>query len=178
MKTKTLHEIEIGKTFKIGGIEFVKFQDKDGTTAAVTKDILFSSAFGINNNFAQSKVLERLQKEILPKIEDEVGADNIIEFETDLLSLDGSDKHGKVKSKISLPTFDFYREHVKIFDQYKVDEWWWTSTPDTTSEHYNDHWIVCVSPRGYVSYGNYHDDGIGVRPFCIFNSSISVSCEE
>ena len=175
--TRTLAEIEAGKTFKIGGIEFIKFCDENGGTAAVAKDILFYSKFGENNNFAESKVLKRLKAEILPKIEADAGAENVLEFETDLLSLDGSTKWGKVKSKISLPTFDFYRKHVKIFDKYKVNNWWWTATPDTTSEHYNDNWLVCVSPRGDFGNDNY-DFVNGVRPFCIFNSSISVSCEK
>jgi hypothetical protein len=174
--TRTLAEIETGKIFKVGGIEFIKFCDENGGTAAVAKNILFRSAFGENNNFAESKVLERLEAEILPKIEADVGAENVCEFETDLLSLDASAKWGKVKSKISLPTFDFYRKHVKIFDMHKVDNWWWTATPDTTSEHLTDDWIVCVSPRGSIFSGVCSDYGCGVRPFCIFNSSISVSC--
>lgn len=176
--TRTLAEIETGKIFKVGGIEFIKFCNENGGTVAVAKNILFSSAFGENNNFAESKVLERLEAEILPKIEADVGAENVCEFETDLLSLDGSAKWGKVKSKISLPTFDFYRKHVKIFDMHKVDNWWWTATPDTTSEHLSDAWEVCVSPRGNFDIGNCSSIVSGVRPFCIFNSSISVSCIE
>ena len=174
---KTLAELGAGEIFKIGDMEFMKICDENGGTAAVTKNILFRSAFGNDNNFAESKVMKRLEKEILPKIEAEAGADNVMEFETDLISLDGSTKWGKMKSKISLVTFDFYRKHIKIFDTCKPDAWWWSATADTTSEHLCDDWIVCVSPRGDVSYGGYGGDGdCGVRPFCIFNSSISVSC--
>ena len=176
--TRTLAEIETGKIFKVGGIEFIKFCNENGGTVAVAKNILFHSAFGENNNFAESKVLERLEAEILPKIEADVGAENVCEFETDLISLDGSTKWGKMKSKISLVTFDFYRKHVKIFDTCKPDTWWWTATPDTTSEHLTDDWIVCVSPRGDVSGGSVSDVDGGVRPFCIFDSNIFVSCIE
>ena len=173
---RTLAELAAGEIFKIGDMEFMKICDENGGTAAVTKNILFRSAFGENNNFAESKVLKRLKKEILSKIEAEAGADNVQEFETDLISLDGSTKWGKLKSKISLVTFDFYRKHVKIFDTCKPDTWWWTATPDTTSEHICDDWIVCVSPRGSISFDFYDYYCSGVRPFCIFNSSISVSC--
>lgn len=175
---KTLAELAAGEIFKIGDMEFMKIRDENGGTAAVTKNILFRSEFGENNNFAESKVLERLKAEILPKIEAEAGADNVMEFETDLISLDGSTKWGKMQSKISLVTFDFYRKHVKIFDKCKPDTWWWTATPDTTSEHLYDDWNVCVSPRGGIGYGFCSSLGCGVRPFCIFNSSISVSCIE
>ena len=178
-KTKTikLEEIQNGELFKIGRFEFIKFSNADGKTVAVSKDTVFNSCFGNDNNFANSRILDRLQKEILPEIEEIVGAENVLEFETNLLSLDGSSKHGTLKSKISLPTFDFYRQNVRIFDRYKLNEWWWTSTPDSTVEHINDYWIVCVSPFGCID-GNFCNYYFGVRPFLIFLSSIFVSCEE
>lgn len=175
--TKTLAEIAIGELFEVAGIEFIKFTDENGQTVAVAKDSLFDSRFGKNNNFAEGIIKSRLEKEILPEIEREIGAENIIEHEVDLLSLDGDDKWGKVNCKISIPTFDFFRANVKIFDKYKLDAWWWLATPDTTSAHYNDNWIVCVSPLGDIC-GNNCNGSNGVRPFLIFSSSIFVSCEE
>ena len=172
-----LSEVKNGKTFNIAGIEFIKFFDKDGITAVVSKDAVFNCEFGKNNNFAESDILKRLREEVLPKLEAEVGEENIKEFELDLTSLDGLDTYGKIKTKIGLPTFDFYRNNVRIFDEYKPDDWWWTATPDTTKEHSNDRWITCVSPSGDIngdSYNNYD----AVRPFLFFVSSISVSCEE
>ena len=179
---KTLAEIKIGETFKVADIEFIKFADENGHTVAVAKESLFDSRFGDNNNFATSTIKSCLESEILTKIEKEIGTENIVEHEVDLLSLDGDDKWGKVKCKISLPAFDFYRNNVKIFDKYKLDEWWWLATPDTTAKHYNDNWVVCVSPGGRIGnrFSSYYDRG-GVRPFIIFVSSISVisvSCEE
>ena len=175
--TKTLAEIAIGELFEIADIEFIKFADENEQTVAVAKDSLFNSKFGNNNNFAESIIKSRLEKEILPKIEREIGAENIIEHEVDLISLDGDDKWCKANCKISIPTFDFYRANVKVFDKYKLDDWWWLATPETTSAHYNDNWAVCVSPRGDIGSINYYDD-LGVRPFIIFSSFISVSCEE
>ena len=177
---KKLEEIKIGETFKVADIEFVKFADENGNTIAVAKDIVFNSQFGDNNNFSKSIVKSRLEREILPKIANAIGEENIVEHEVDLLSLDGDDKCGKVNCKISIPTFDFYRHNVKVFDKHKINEWWWLATPDTTSKHYNDYWTLCVSPRGYISDGGYYGD-FGVRPFIIFVSSISVisvSCED
>lgn len=175
---KILAEIAVGDTFKVADIEFVKFADNNGQTVAVAKDPLFNSRFGANNNFSVSVIKHRLEEEILPKLEQAVGSENIAEHEVDLLSLDGDDKWGKTKCKVSLPTFDFYRANVKIFDKHKTDRWWYLATPDTTSAHFNDEWIVCVSPRGCVFNCIYGSGCIGVRPFIIFVSSISVSCEE
>lgn len=175
--TKALAEVANGELFEVAGIEFIKFADENGQTVAVAKDVLFDSEFGKNNNFATSEVKHALEKKILSKLKKAIGSENIIEHEVDLLSLDGDDKWGKIKCKISIPTFDFYRANVKIFDKYKPYRWWWLATPDTTSAHYNDCWIRCVAPAGGICNYNY-DGGIGVRPFLIFNSSISVSCEE
>ena len=175
--TKILAEIANGELFEVAGIEFIKFADENGQTVAVAKDTLFDSCFGDNNNFATSDVKLKLEEKILSKIEKAIGAENIIEHEVDLLSLDGDDKCGKVMCRISIPTFDFYRANVKIFDKYNPDQWWWIATPDTTSAHYNDSWILCVAPAGDVNYDGYFNCN-GVRPFLIFNSSISVSCEE
>lgn len=176
---KILNEVGIGEVFKVAGIEFVKFYEENGRTVAVAKDSLFNDVFGDNNNFAASNILKRLNEEVLPKIVAEVGEENVIEHEVDLLSMDGSDKWGKANCKISIPTFDFYRKHVKVFDKHKLSRWWWLATPDTTTDHYDhDYWVSCVAPSGFLNCinGDYYYDG--VRPFLIFVSSISVSCEE
>ena len=175
---KKLNEIENGKTFKVGEFEFIKFSDNDGVTVAVTKDILFRSKFGNDNNIHNSEVLKRLNAEVLPKIIDAVGEENVCEFETDLTTLDGLKPYGPLKSKISLPTYDFYRANVEIFDKYKVNTWWWLATPESARPHDAPNWIVCVSPSGNFFSNDYDDNDIGVRPFLCFVSSISVSCEE
>ena len=99
-------------------------------------------------------------------------------IKTDLTTLDGLKPYNDLGSLISLPTFDFYRANVKIFDQYKVDELWWLATPESAQPHDNPRWVVCVAPSGGIFYGIYcYGDG-GVRPFLLFESSIFESCEE
>ena len=169
-----LSEVNVGKTFTVAGIEFIKMEDTDKGCVAVTKESLFDCNYGSNNNFSESKILKRLNEEALPKIEEAIGTENVLEFKTDLTALDGLKTYGSITSKISLPTLDFYRQNVKIFDEYKLDEWWWLATPDTTPEHYNDRWAVCVAPDGYVN-GNCYDYSSGVRPVLVFVSDIFVS---
>ena len=178
MKKKILANIKNGELFSIAGVKFIKFFNKDGITTAVAKDSLATCDFGKNNNFAESTIKQMLEKDFLPKIENEIGVENIVEHEVDLLSLDGSTKWGKVNCKVSLPTFDFYRQNVKVFDKHKLNDWWWTCTPDSTSEHCHDNWIVCVSPFGFIYNFSCYYDYYGVRPFLTFVSSISISCEE
>ena len=168
-----LNEIKIGETFKIGGIEFIKFTDGD-EVIAVSKDILFNSSFGNNSNFATSKIKTRLENEILSKIEAEIGAENIIQFETDMTALDGTKLYNNFNSKISLVTLDFYRQHREIFEKYKSSDWWWLSTAFSTPTHNDKSWILCVSPNGFI-INYYFNFNLGVRPVLRFVSSIFVS---
>lgn len=178
MNKVKLADVKIGDVFKINDIEFIKMSEKDGVVEAVTKNIVFKSEFGTDNNFANSTVLKKLTTEFLPKLIDIVGEENIVEFETDLTTLDGLKPYPKMLSKVSLPTFDFYRKNVEIFDKHKVNSWWWLATADSAKPHYEPVWVVCVSPRGDFDNGNCGNDYIGVRPFLNFVSEIFVSFEE
>ncbi len=176
-KNLILSEVKQGKSFKIGDFEFIKFLDENGETVAVSKNIVFNSSFGKNNDFSESNILEKLTNEVLSEIEKAVGAENVLEFETDLRTLDGLKPYKPLKSKISIPTFDFYRNNVEIFDEHKLDEWWWLATPDSAEPHYNPTWAVCVAPSGYISINRY-DYSYGVRPILRFVSAIFVSCDD
>ena len=176
MKNIELIKVTAGKTFKIGDMEFIKFSDENGITTAVSKDVLFHSRFGDDNNLANSDVLKKLEEEIVPKIADEIGMENICDITTDLTTLDGLKPYEPLTSKVSLPTLDFYRENVEIFDKYKVNNWWWLATPESAQPHSNPYWTVCVSPSGFIFNHCYYN--FGVRPFWNFVSSIFVSCEE
>lgn len=172
-----LSTIENGKTFRIGDVEYIKFSDIDGVTTAVAKDIVFYSRFGDNNNLKESNILEKLNNEFLPKVAELIGIENICDIETDLTTLDGLKPYGAMTSKISLPTFDFYRNNVEIFDKYNPGHWWWLATPESAQPHYAPEWVVCVSPSGGIYYFSYYYYCNGVRPFLRFISSIFVSCE-
>ena len=171
------HNVADGEVFQLGGIEFIKFPATELGTPVVAKNIAFRSRFGDNNNLRDSTVLKRMQEEILPKIAEAVGEENVLLFKTDLTAWDGLKPYEDLESKISLPTMDFYREHVEIFDRHKVDEWWWMATPDTAQPHGSPTWILCVAPSGGLYYDFYSYVVIGVRPFCILNSAIFGSSE-
>ena len=178
MKTMELSNVTRGNTFRIGDMDFIKITDMNGGTFITTKGAVFRSAFGENNNLSESKVLQCLKEDFLPKIVKQIGEKNILEFETDLTTLDGLKPYPVMKSKISLPTFDFYRQNVDVFDKYKLDEGWWLATPEGADPHAKNRWVVCVAPSGYIYYNNCYDNGIGVRPVLYFVSSISVSCKD
>lgn len=177
-KNVILSEIKKGKTFKIGDMEFIKFFDENGETVAVLKDLLFFSRFGNNNDLRNSDILKRLNEEFLPKLAETIGEENICTIKTDLTTFDGLKPYGTMESKVSLPTLDFYRANVAIFDEYKVDDWWWLATAESAQPHSAPDWILCVAPSGCVYLVSSYSDSYGVRPFLRFVSSISVSCED
>ena len=161
-------------TFTVAGIEFIKFPEVNGKVPVVARDSLFNSRFGDTNDLNNSYFLEKLN-DIYKKIAEEVGEENICEFETDLRTHDGLRPYPNFKSKISIPTFDFYRDIVDVFDMYKLDTWWWLATPESARPHDAPEWTLCVSPLGRISYRSSYCNRIGVRPFLIFESSIFVS---
>lgn len=183
MKTENTNQqiripaVRDGEVFTIGGMEFIKFPDCNGQTPVVMKGIAFRSPFGKNNNLKESNVLKQMQEEVLPKIIAAVGEENLCTVRTDLTTWDGLKPYGEMESLISLPTMDFYRANVEIFDKHNPGSWWWLATPESAQPHYSPNWILCVSPSGVIGIDCYNIV-FGVRPFCIFKSSIFESSEE
>ena len=168
--------VKDGETFQIGPFEFIKFPSTGDKTPVVMKSFAFSATFGRNNDLRSSPILSKMEQTVLPKIVEFVCEDNVCEFETDLTAMDGLKPYGTMTSRISLPTFDFYRTNVEIFDKYKLDDWWWLATPDAAQPHYDPIWVSCVSPRGII-YSSHDHDVSGVRPFLILKSAIFGSSE-
>lgn len=176
-KTTNFPNVKPGETFEVAGMEFIKFPEVDGMVPVVMKDIAFRSRFGDNNDLRSSDALKKMEKDILPNIIDAIGEENVCTFKTDLTTLCGLKTYGVLESKISLPTLDFYRANVEIFDKYPASGWWWLATPDSCEPHADPYWTLCVSPSGGICIGNY-DYFIGVRPFLFFKSSIFESLEQ
>lgn len=177
----TIEKVKIkcraGETFRVGGMEFIKFPGVNGETPVVMKGIAFKSRFGNNNDFRESDVLKTLEAEYLPKLIEAIGEENICTIKTDLTTLDGLKTYGVMESLVSLPTLDFYREHVDIFDKYNPGTWWWLASPESAPPHDEPYWTLCVSPSGFI-YGDGCGGDFGVRPFYILKSSIFESFEE
>lgn len=178
MEKKKLCEIAIGKTFKgSDGVERILLDLlPNGTALTLTRGFVFEDMqFDINsNNYAESSIRRRLETEKLPELEKTFGADNVVEFEIDLTSDDGLDTYGKIKTKYGLLTAEQYRKYTRLIAQYKVDDWWWLATADSTTERNDSIWIRCVACGGYMG-GSLCDDFGGVRAVCILKSDIFVS---
>ena len=127
-----------------------------------------------DNNWATSKLRSYLNKEFLEKLEKEIGEGNVLGFERNLLSLDGQTEYGSCTDKVSLLTVDEYRKYRKYIPN--ANKWWWLISPWSTPCNDYSSTVAVVSPSGYFNCGSCDGYG-GVRPFCIFSSSIFESEE-
>ena len=127
-----------------------------------------------DNNWATSKLRSYLNKEFLEKLEKEIGEGNVLGFERNLLSLDGQTEYGSCTDKVSLLTVDEYRKYRKYIPN--ANKWWWLISPWSTPCNDYSSTVAVVSPSGDICNGRYNCSG-GVRPFCIFSSSIFESEE-
>ena len=127
-----------------------------------------------DNNWETSKLRSYLNKEFLEKLEKEIGEGNVLGFERNLLSLDGQTEYGSCTDKVSLLTVDEYRKYRKYIPN--ANKWWWLISPWSTPCNDYSSTVAVVSPSGNI--GNCNCCGsAGVRPFCIFSSSIFESEE-
>lgn len=169
---------KIGDTFELIGIPW-KVLDitEKGYACLAMEPVIENKKFGTyGNNWRDSNLREWLHKNILPKIKEELGEDQIIKFKRNLISLDGITEYGECIDEISLISIDEYRKYRRLIPNSKK-EWWWTITPWSTKSNDDNTWVAVVSPSGNFSY-DYFSLGYGVRPFCIFSSDLFESGRE
>lgn len=160
----------IGDTFNLIGIEW-KILDIIDQGYVCFGESLGKKVFDKEyNNWKESQLRNYLNDKIYIKICEEIGADNIIEFERDLLSMDGQTEYGKCNDLVSLISIDEYRKYRKLIPNY--GEQWWTLTPDSTKCNEDTGVVRCVCSYGCVYYCNCDWSGGAVRPFCIFSYTI------
>ena len=164
-----------GDIFTSGGIEYIVFEHCiNGTTRILRKEVLENEMeFGSNNDWKESKIRKYLNSEYLKEIEKVFGSENIIEHEVDLFSHDGLRDYQISIDKVSLLTFDQYRNNREVIGA-NLDTYWWLSTPDSTPSGYGDVCVLYVCEDGRVNYLGYCWDR-GVRPALTLLSSIFVS---
>lgn len=123
-----------------------------------------------SNNWENSGLRSYLNGEFFEKMTAEIGLENIVPFERNLLSLDGQTEYGKCEDKVSLLAVDEYRKYRSLIPNTK-DYWWWLVSPWSTPCNDYKKSVSVVS-----SAGNFNCNGCyginGVRPVCIFSSSI------
>lgn len=123
-----------------------------------------------SNNWENSGLRSYLNGEFFEKMTAEIGLENIVPFERNLLSLDGQTEYGKCEDKVSLLAVDEYRKYRSLIPNTK-DYWWWLVSPWSTPCNDYKKSVSVVSSAGCI--GNFIcSRNYGVRPVCILKSSI------
>lgn len=176
-KKKHMDAPKPGEVVEISGMEWM-ILDKlpDGYFAILNgfygKTRMFDSD---SSNWKESSLREELNTSFLEKINTPLDGNAVVEFDRNLLALDGQTEYGTCRDKISLLTVDEYRKYRKYLPN--MGKWWWLITPWSTP--CNDYFKsgTVVSPSGVFGHCSC-DYGLGVRPVCIFSSSIFESDED
>ena len=170
-KKQHMEKPEIGKMVEIAGMEWMILDKTEKGYFAILNSFdggnrKFDSD---SNNWIESDLRKELNDSFLKKITEELGEDAVVEFDRDLLSLDGQTEYGHCEDKISLLTVDEYRKYRKLLPN--TNDWWWLITPWSTPANGYISTLADVSPSG--NFNNYDCNcSRGVRPVCIFSSSI------
>lgn len=165
-------DIEVGSLYRINDIEYIILAKSDNSALCLTRHLLGRNTFDEDkNNYATSQIRRYLEDEFLPNIINCVGENNLYDIELDLTSDDGLDDYGKITSKIGLLTCDMYRKYNRIIERYPVDDYWWTVTPFSTEHRGYSSCVRIVDSDGTL-HNNHCFGSYGVRPFCVFSSSV------
>lgn len=173
---KKYQKPEIGKTIEVAGINWLVLDKLEKGYFAISEDFYGRDrGFDDNcNDWKSSDLRNELNTDLRKKIESELGTDSLVEFERNLLSLDGQTEYGTCRDFVSLISVDEYRKYRKLLPN--TERWWWTLTPDSTPCNNDGKWLRVVSPSGVIGNNNFINC-VGFRPVCIFSSSIFESEE-
>lgn len=166
--------LKIGDEFELADINW-KILDITDAGYMCIGDSLGDKKFDENSSdWNESSLREYLNNEFYEKIAREVGRENIISSKRNLLSLDGQTEYGESDDFVSLLTVDEYRKYRKLIPN--TGDWWWLVTPWSTPCNEYSKTVTVVSPSGFIGNINCRRN-YGVRPVCIFSSSIFESEE-
>lgn len=165
--------IGIGDTFELAGSTWMVLDINVKGYYCLSSSIEDREFDEDSNDWKSSSLRKYLNGEYLEKICDSVGSENIVSFERDLISLDGRNDYGTCEDKVSLLTFDEYRKYREVVE---LNGYWWLLTPWGVKRDGYESSDAVVCPSGGFDRRNCNYRR-GVRPFCIFDSSIFESGE-
>lgn len=162
--------LTIGDTFELADLTWKIIDISDNGYKCLADRLADNMKFDKkSNDWRISALREYLNGKFYEKLVTVVGENNIVPFERDLLSLDGQTEYGTCEDKVSLLTFDEYREHRELIPN--AGYWWWLITPDSTPCNNDSTWVRVVSLSSNIR-NDYYFDFNGVRPVVSFSSAI------
>lgn len=121
--------LRIGDTFELAGLNWKILDIGDSGYMCVADKLDEEMVFDKeSNDWIKSQLREYLNTDFIDRIADEIGEDNLIAFNRDLISLDGQTEYGDCEDKVSLLTVDEYRKYRSLIPNTD-DYWWWLISP-------------------------------------------------
>ena len=173
-ETKTLGSVAPGNIVAIGKRKYIVLDHSTETTALLDADKIDERVFDDNDsNYETSDIRKYLNDTYYKELCAAVGKENVIKHRVDLEAEDGTNKGEFCEDFVSLITIASYRLYRERIPAAGYP--WWTATRVTTAD--KDYYRrVCYVHCSGVLCWSICDGHFGIRPFCILNSSISVSC--
>ena len=171
-----LESLKAGETFYIGENGYIVLKHHEGKTKVISRNFIAEDRKFADDtaDYKTSGLRKYIEVEIQPTIENEVGAENLVEHRVSLETVDGQDNYGELTCKVRPITFDEARQYNNLIVNNDLDDWWWTCTAWTSPNREYNRSIAVVLPSGLIYY-YYCDFSFGVRPVCILKSNIFVS---
>lgn len=165
-----------GETFLVGERECIVLEQCEGKTKVILKDFIAEDRKFADDtaDYKTSGLRKYIEAEIQPTIENEVGAENLVEHRVSLETVDGQDNYGELTCKVRPITFDEARQYNNLIVNKDLNDWWWTCTAWTSPNREYNRSMAVVLPSGYFN-GYDCSNSRGVRPVCILKSNIFVS---
>jgi hypothetical protein len=188
MSYNKLSILKPGQTFSIGDAVFILLEHgKDTTKALVIENAWTGQPVGIEQPFdahESNYKLSELRRDIESEdyqgwLENEVGAENLVEHTVSLTTVDGQNDYGELTCKVRPITFDEARQYNNLISDTDDDsgytEGYWTCTawsvPHRTGWE-TGNFVAYVTYNGMIERNNPHW-GYDVRLVCVLKSDIN-----
>ena len=173
---KTIKDYYQGEHFVYGKKNCVVLEHMDDGTLCMVLDEGFKSAFGENNNFAESELRKKLNTEYLDEwVKNGANRESFVLMQVDLTANDGLKDYGTCKCFLAPRTCDQHRKYRYLIPNPKEDLEWTATAYSTKGNGYSDNAYLVTATGGLYSYYVY--PAYGVRPLFKLNPESLVECE-
>ena len=171
-----LESLKAEEIFCIGENDYIVLEQHEGKTKVISKNFMAEGRKFADDtaDYKTSGLRKYIEAKIQPTIENEVGAENLVEHTVSLTTVDGQNDYGELTCKVRPLTFDEARQYNNLIVNKGLDDWWWTCTAWTSPNRECNRSVAVVLPSGNVGSGSC-SCSLGVRPVCILKSNIFVS---
>lgn len=168
---KTIKDYIQGERFVYGKKNCMVLEHMDDGTLCMVLDEVFESNFGGSNNFAESKLREKLNGDYLDEwVKDGAAKEELALMEVDLTANDGLKDYGTCECFLAPRTCDQHRKYRDLIPNPE-NAWEWTATAYSTKANGYSLTAYQVTVAGAldISYFGVVYSAYGVRPLFKLN---------